>query len=172
MRDPQFEGGTGMNTHLTDALDGSRHETAAELGFLRQVPIGVDGYVLEDANGAAIGAVEVNTTTMKWKWASAGVAWPSEFALTGAGTAPPLMPHVVETTHDTFPPTSASYPLADVQYEIRQGGKCVGYLQRTSTHLVWYSVNGAPTFAVADMAFVPNAETGTHTLYRVEDELL
>jgi hypothetical protein len=145
---------------------------APQQGAVREIPTGVSGYVIEGSGGTPIGQIEVSASTIKWKWTSSFAAWPSQFTLTSSGSPPSSMPYVVETTHGTFPTTSGSYSLYGVQYQIKQSGKLVGYMRRATGALVWYSLTGGGEFAVADMEFVPNGETGTKTLYRLEDEVI
>jgi hypothetical protein len=156
-------------------LGGRAAEPKAEKpqeGVMREVPPGMQGYILKNQSGTSIGYIDVTTSTIKWNWTSSSAAWPSYFTLTQAGTKPTSTPYVETTTHESFPWTSGSYSLSGVQYEIKQNGSIVGYMKRTSTALVWYKISSGSQFAVADMEFAPNSDTSTRTLYQVTDEFL
>jgi hypothetical protein len=137
----------------------------------REVPVYTDGYILQDTNGNSIGYIAVTASQITWNWTSQSAAWPSHFYLQQSGTKPTTT-YSVKTERSQFPTQSGSYSLSGVQWQIKQGGSVVGYLKKTSTALVWYSISARTEFDAADMEFPQNTDSSTQTLYKVADAFL
>lgn len=164
---PAFEG-------ALPALHGRVQGDAAPApaAVARELNPGMNGYVIFDSGGKAIGTISVSSTRIDWRWTSQSASFPSTFTLKSSGTSPGDTPHVVSHEHNTFSGTAGTYSMSGVEYQIKQGGSVVGYLDRQASKHVWYATSAISDFAAAETQFIANPNSGSLTLYRCIDNFV
>ena len=139
-----------------------------------EFPPDMDGYVIE-SDGTLIGRIGVDTgdQTLIFYWTSASVAWPDSFEIR-PGTSPDVNEkHIYE--HTTFPTNLTSVDLSTCQYRIVQTSGTIGYLNKRTDGLDWYTASSAVAggyFNSGAMTFKKNTHTGTLAVYHIDDDAL
>lgn len=170
---PEFSGPKPeLRSYVLGGRAARRNTPPQDAGGVRELPGGMDGYILSNNSGTSIGVLKVFASTLEWRFTSQSVAWPTPCNLKKTGTPPSNTPYVVTTTRDEFPTTPGSYSVTGLKYKVKQNNAVVGYMHITTTAYVWYSIDARTEFSVADMQFIANGDTGYKTLYRVSDAIL